>query len=81
MLPNGWTPGQSSAIEAYRYDPDAEVLQVAYTQGRRVYDFPCPSDMFAEFERVSSRGTYVQQILRPYARQRGWSRAPYPWPW
>ncbi|HLI58102.1 MAG TPA: KTSC domain-containing protein [Solirubrobacteraceae bacterium] len=81
MLPIGWMPGQSSAIEAYRYDTPAAVLHIAYVRGRRVYDFPCPPDMFAAFERAPSRGQYVERVLRPYAQQQGWSRPSYAWPW
>lgn len=82
MLPSGWNlcPG-SEAIEAYRYLAGEETLQIAYVSGRKVYDFPCPAFHFEGFLRAGSKGGYVQNVLRPYAHQRGWSRAPYAWPW
>jgi hypothetical protein len=82
MLPSGWNlcPG-SRAIEAYRYLPDQEILQIAYVSGRKVYDFPCPPGHYDAFLHAGSAGRYVQNVLRPYAAARGWSRQPYPWPW
>lgn len=82
MLPTDWNhcPG-SEAIEAYRYLPAEEVLQIAYVSGRKVYDFPCPPSYFEAFLRAGSAGSYVQNVLRPYAAARGWSRPSYSWPW
>jgi hypothetical protein len=61
--------------------PEEAVLQIAYVKGRHVYDFPCTEAMYRAFLAAPSKGRYVQYTLRPYARARGWSRAPYPWPW
>jgi hypothetical protein len=81
MIPSDWQHGGSSAIAAFRYLSGEGVLQVAYTKGRLVYDFPCPPEMYERFLSAGSRGRFVQNVMRPYARQRGWSRAGYPWPW
>lgn len=81
MFPPDWQPGYSSAIEAYRYLAADGVLQIAFIEGRKVYDYPCPPDLFQRFVNAGSRGQFVNAVLRPYARQQGWSRAPYPWPW
>jgi hypothetical protein len=82
VLPSGWNFCPSStAIEAYRYLSEEQILQIAYVSGRKVYDYPCPESMFTEFLRAGSQGRYVERVLKPYARQRGWSRRPYAWPW
>jgi hypothetical protein len=80
MLPSGWGPCDSTAIEAFRYLADDSVLQIAYVAGRKVYDFPCPAALYEQFVTAASKGRFVERMLRPYARQRGWSRAPYAWP-
>jgi hypothetical protein len=41
MLPAGWSPCNSTAIEAYRYLAGDGVLQIAYVTGHNVYEFPC----------------------------------------
>lgn len=81
MLPSGWFPGNSRAIEAFRYVADDGVLQIAFVDGRKVYDFPCTAELYDRFVGAPSRGRFVNEVLRPYARQRGWSRQPYAWPW
>lgn len=79
MLPNGWQSCSSSAVQAYRYLPTDGVLRIVFDQGRMVYDYPCTSDMFQRFTSVTSKGRFLNQVLKPYARQRGWSRPAYPW--
>lgn len=81
MLPTDWQPGESNAIAAFRYLAADELLEIAYHRGRAVYDFPCPPAMCGQFLQAASRGRFVQNVLRPYARQQGWSRPAYPWPW
>lgn len=81
MLPSGWHPCDSTAIEAYCYVVGDGVLQIAYVAGRKVYDFPCPPALYEQFIGAVSKGRFVERTLRPYAGQRGWSRAPYAWPW
>ncbi len=81
MLPSGWQPGNSSAIEAFRYVADQKVLQIAYIEGRKVYDFPCPPSWYQRFLHAPSRGRFVEWELKPYARGRGWAGLSYPTPW
>jgi len=81
MLPSGWQRCSSRAIAAYRFDAATEVLQVAYTSGRKIYDFPCDEPLFAGFEAAASKGQFVERVLRPHARRLGWSRPAYPWSW
>ncbi len=82
MLPEGWEPGESSAIRAFHWLQDEGVLQIAYWNGRHAYDFPCTSEHLNAFRRAPSRGRYVEQVLRPYAVSRGWTqprRHPLSW--
>lgn len=80
-IPGDWQPGQSDAIAAFRYVVADEVLQIAYHRGRVVCDFPCTSRMYDRCLHAASRGRFVQNVMRPYARRQGWSRPAYPWPW
>lgn len=79
MLPNGWHSCSSSAIEAFRYQPERGVLQLVFVAGRMVYDYPCTESLYERFVRAGSKGRFVNEILKPYAQQRGWSGRPYPW--
>jgi hypothetical protein len=81
VIPGDWQQCASEAIAAFRYIPEDQVLQIAYVQGRKVYDFPCQADLFEQFLAAHSKGRFVQHVLRPHARSLSWSRAPYPWPW
>jgi hypothetical protein len=81
MLPAGWQPCSSTAIHAFCYLPAESVLQIAYVSGRQAYDFPCSPEMFAQFQAAASKGSFVERVMRPYARERGWSRPSYAWPW
>jgi hypothetical protein len=38
MLPEGWQRSSSSAVEAFRYDADREILQLVFVDGDAVYD-------------------------------------------
>jgi len=75
-LPGDWQRSSSTAIEGYRHLPEAGVLQIVYRQGRQAYDFPCTRAMYEAFVAAGSKGRYVERVLRPYARARGWSRPP-----
>ena len=77
MLPEGWTPTRSRAIEAYRYLPDQGVLQILYRTGRKVYDFPCDAAIYQAFVATSSKGRFVERVLKRHAQALGWSRKPY----
>lgn len=79
MLPNGWQTCTSTAIEAFRFVADRGVLQLVFVEGRMVYDYPCTELMYEQFLRAPSTGRFVNQVLKPYARQRGWSARPYRW--
>lgn len=80
MLPNGWQSCDSTAVEAFRFLPDRSVLQLVFREGKLVhYDYPCTESMYDEFLRAFSKGRFVNEVLKPYAAQRGWSRAPYAW--
>lgn len=74
-----WTRCTSTAVEAYRYRPDDSVLQIVFRQGRRAYDYPCDRDMYDSFTNASSKGRFVDQVLKPHAEQLGWSRPSWIW--
>lgn len=80
-LPTGWTACVSNAIAAFRYLPDDQVLQIAFVEGRHVYDYPCNQQLFRDFQAAPSKGRFVNNVLGPHARRLGWSRPRYPWPW
>ncbi len=44
-----------------------------------VYDYPCTDSLYNQFERAVSKGCFVNEVLKPYAQQRGWSASPYRW--
>lgn len=79
MLPNGWQRCSSTAIEAFRFVADRGVLQLLFVEGRMVYDYPCDDSMYERFVRAPSKGRFVNEVLKPYAQQRGWSRLPVRW--
>lgn len=79
MLPNGWQSCDSTAIEAFCFIRDRGVLQLLFVEGRMVYDYPCDERLYERFLRASSKGRFVNEVLRPYAQQRGWSRQPVHW--
>jgi hypothetical protein len=79
MLPNDWQPCSSTAIEAFRYLRLDGVLQLVFREGRMVYDYPCDDAMFERFRNASSKGRFVNTVLKKHARSSGWSRQPYRW--
>ncbi len=79
VLPNGWQSCGSTAVEAFRYLADRGVLQLVFVDGRMVYDYPCTDSLYNQFERAASKGRFVNEVLKPYAQQRGWSATPYRW--
>lgn len=80
MLPNGWQPCRSSAIEAFRYLDDREILQLLFVGRRRPYDYPCPREMYERFLAAASKGHFHNEVLQPYAKVQGWSPRPSDWP-
>lgn len=79
VLPNGWQSCSSTAVEAFRFVGDRSILQVVFVEGRMVYDYPCTEAMYFRFARAGSKGQFVNEVLKPYAEQRGWSSRPYSW--
>lgn len=78
MLPEGWQRSGSSAVEAYRYDPDREILQLLFVDGDAVYDYPCDPHMYVEFLAAPSHGRFVNEVLKPHAERLGRSPTPRP---
>jgi hypothetical protein len=76
VLPPGFTRCASSAIDAYTYDPSAQILRLLFTDGSTIYDYPCPPPLFENFLRAESKGRFVNETLKPYAELRGWSPRP-----
>jgi hypothetical protein len=74
-----WIACTSRAVEAYRYLAHESVLQIVFRQGRRAYDYPCDQTMFDAFLAASSKGRFVERVLKPHARQLGWSRPFWIW--
>jgi hypothetical protein len=78
MLPEGWQRSSSSAVEAYRYDLDREILQLVFVDGDAVYDYPCDPHMYVEFLAAPSQGRFVNEVLKPHAERLGRSPTPRP---
>ena len=74
MLPDGWQRSSSSAVEAYRYDPAAEILELVFVDGDAVYAYPCDPHLYVEFLAAPSQGRFVNEVLKPHAERLG--RAP-----
>lgn len=68
-----WNTCRSSAIASYRYLEDTRVLQIVYTSGSQIYDFPCDIGQYEAFLRAESAGRFVERVLRPQAQSLGWS--------
>jgi hypothetical protein len=79
VLPDGWHPCNSTAVEAYRYLTDRDVLQLVFVEGRMAYDYPCSEELYGRFLRAPSKGRFVNEVLRPYAQRCGWSPRPVRW--
>ncbi len=73
-----WQRCDSSAVEAFRFDPEREILELLYTEGRMVYDYPCDAMLFEEFRLAPSKGRFVNGVLKPHAERRGWTPTPRP---
>lgn len=79
MLPNGWQACNSTAVEAFRFVAARDILQVVFVESRMMYDYPCTDLMYARFAGASSKGRFVNEVLKPYAELRGWSSHPRSW--
>jgi hypothetical protein len=78
VLPDGWQQSSSSAVEAFRYDADREILQLVFVDGDAVYDYPCDPHMYVEFLAAPSQGGFVNEVLKPHAERLGRSPARRP---
>jgi hypothetical protein len=78
VLPNGWKQSSSSAVEAFRYDADRELLHLVFVDGDAAYGYPCDPHMYVEFLAAPSQGRFVNEVLRPHAEHLGRSPAPRP---
>jgi hypothetical protein len=78
VSPDGWQRSSSSAVEAFRYDLDREILQLMFVDGDAVYDYPCDPHMYVEFLAAPSQGRFVNEVLKPHAEQLGRSPTPRP---
>jgi hypothetical protein len=79
VLPDGWNRCDSTAVEAFRFEPGRGVLQLLFVEGRMVYDYPCDAQLYERFVRALSKGRFVNDVLRPHAQRRGWSPRPVRW--
>jgi hypothetical protein len=79
VLGPGWEACSSTAIEAVRYLPDRGILQVLFVEGQMTYDYLCADALYEQFEYAPSRGRFINDVLKPYAQQLGWSVTPYRW--
>jgi hypothetical protein len=55
-------------------------MQILFVDGKGVYDYPCPTAMYARFLRADSKGTFVNQVLKPYGEQGGRTVRSHPRP-
>jgi hypothetical protein len=79
VLPNGWQRCSSTAVEAYRYVADRAVLQIVFVDGRQVYDYPCSGETYGRFIRASSKGRFVNEVLKPQVQASGVEVRSYDW--
>ena len=73
-----WTRCDSSAIEAFRFNADARILELLFVEGRLVYDYPCSELLYDEFVRAPSKGKFVNGVLKPHAERHNWTPTPRP---
>jgi hypothetical protein len=78
MLPDGWQRSSSSAVEAFRYEPAREILELVFVDGDAVYAYPCDPHMYVEFLAAPSQGRFVNEVLKPHAERLGRSPEPRP---
>jgi hypothetical protein len=71
-----WTRCDSTAIEAFRFDSARGILELLYTDGRLVYDYPCSELLFDDFLRAPSKGRVVNGVLKPHAERHNWTPTP-----
>lgn len=60
-----WTPTpESSHVAAIKYEPDTQDLFVEFTDGSQYQYFDVPQNVFDEFSGHTSKGRYVNIVLR-----------------
>lgn len=79
VLPSGWQPCDSTAVEAFRFLPEHHVLQLLFVEGRMAYDYPCTDELYKAFLRAPSKGRFVNEVLKPYADRQGGAGPPVRW--
>lgn len=71
MPSDGWQRCDSTAVEAFRFLPGRDVLQLVFVEGRMAYDYPCTGALYEQFLRAGSKGRFVNEVLGPYAQRQG----------
>lgn len=57
----------STAVEKYSYDPNAQELLVWFKgNSSNAYSFICPPEVVDDFTRSSSKGRFVNSVLKKY---------------
>jgi lysyl-tRNA synthetase class 2 len=56
----------STVIRAAFYDPDREVLDIAFTTGRRYFYHDVPADVAGQFAAATSKGRYFNAHIRDH---------------
>lgn len=54
----------SSAIDNATYDPKTHKLLITFKGNSKEYEFQCPVSVFIDFLNASSKGRYVNEVLR-----------------
>ena len=80
MLSSDWQTCRSSAVKAFRYLADREILQLLFVGRPVAYDYPCPPEMYERFLAAPSKGRFHYEVLQPHAEAQGWSPRPPDWP-
>ena len=73
-----WRRCGSAAVAAFRFDPERGVIELLFTDGQLVYDFPCSAMLYQEFLLAPSKGRFVNGVLKPHAERRNWKPTPRP---
>jgi hypothetical protein len=71
-----WRRCESTAIEAFRFDPQRGVIELLFSDGELVYDYPCSAMLYQEFLLAPSKGRFVSGVLKPQAERYNWKPTP-----
>jgi KTSC domain len=59
-------PVESECVARMGYDEEGEEVFVEYHGSRQVYGYRrVPARVYEEFERAESRGTFVNEVIKP----------------